>query len=306
MASSARGMAFRPTTDQDVHKAIGNLKREYITAQTVPKVARDAKTLAHNECPYVPNFGDEQDDDKLSIFKTEEPSSGNVKDSISSTIGLLRDASDDMDSDTIDPLSTECSICTDTFTTSTFPALPSCIHAPDICKTCFLEWLTSQMSSVENITCPSSGCTTILTHHDVHRYAPLDVFTRFDELSMRILLSSNNDFLYCLAKGCSSGQIHDTGVEGPIFRCAGCGFRMCIAHTPVIPFHENETCAMYTQRVERERQEKEAREEQDARRKREEEEASAAEVKKNAVECPGCGVQIHKMSGCDHITCKFS
>lgn len=91
-----------------------------------------------------------------------------------------------MDYVNIDPSSTECSICTDNSPTSTFPALTSCTHAPDICKTCFLQWLTSQMSSVESIACPSSGCIAFLTHYDVHEHAPLDVFTRFDELVAKL------------------------------------------------------------------------------------------------------------------------
>jgi E3 ubiquitin-protein ligase RNF14 len=123
---------------------------------------------------------------------------------------------------------------------------------------------------------------------------------RFDELSMRSFLSADANFLYCLAEGCPSGQIHDTGAEGPIFRCAACGYRMCTAHDPVIPFHENEVCTQYNERTEREKAEAE-----EADRVRfQQEEASAAEVGRSSVECPGCGVQIQKTTGCDHMTCK--
>ena len=80
---------------------------------------------------------------------------------------------------------------------------------------------------------------------------------------------------------------------------------MCTAHNPVIPFHENEVCTQYTERIERERVEREARDEQ-ARIRREQEEASVAEVGRSSVECPGCGAQIEKTDGCDHMTCKFA
>lgn len=135
---------------------------------------------------------------------------------------------------------------------------------------------------------------------------------RFDELSMRTLLSADKNFLYCHAEGCSSGQIHDTGIEGPIFRCAACGYRMCTAHDPIIPFHENESCTQYSARIAREiaqaEEEERARtqQEEEARVRREQEAASAAEVAKSSVGCPGCGVQIQKTEGCDHMTCKYS
>jgi hypothetical protein len=128
---------------------------------------------------------------------------------------------------------------------------------------------------------------------------------------MRSLLSADGNFLYCHGEGCSSGQIHDTGMEGPIFRCAACGYRMCTAHDPIIPFHENESCTHYSARIAREiaqaEEEERARTQQEeARVRREQEAASAAEVAKSSVECPGCGVQIQKTEGCDHMTCKYS
>jgi hypothetical protein len=120
---------------------------------------------------------------------------------------------------------------------------------------------------------------------------------------MERYLSANKSFIYCLAEGCPSGQIRDTGVEGPIFRCAACGYRMCSAHEPVIPFHENEVCTQYSERIERERLEREAQG-QAIQVRREQDEASVAEIGRSAVECPGCGSQIQKTSGCDHMTCK--
>ncbi|KAH7555580.1 hypothetical protein BM1_07203 [Bipolaris maydis] len=92
---------------------------------------------------------------------------------------------------------------------------------------------------------------------------------------------------------CRKLHIHDTstlGEQGPIFRCVGCGYRMCTAHTPIVPFHENETCAEYDKRIETEKEEEEA--------------ASVALLKEKAQKCPGCGSQIEKTTGCDRMTCK--
>jgi DNA repair exonuclease SbcCD ATPase subunit len=87
---------------------------------------------------------------------------------------------------------------------------------------------------------------------------------------------------------------------------------MCTAHDPIIPFHENESCTQHNERIAREitQAEEEERDrnqqEEEARVRREHEAASAAEVAKSSVECPGCGVQIQKTEGCDHVTCKYS
>jgi hypothetical protein len=97
-----------------------------------------------------------------------------------------------------------------------------------------------------------------------------------------------------MAEGCSSGQIHDEGVEANIFRCVACGFRVYTVHN--IPFHEDETCADYDRRVQLEKEMEGIQREQEA--------ASLAEVQRCAVVCPGCQAPIQKTSGCDHMTCK--
>lgn len=190
----------------------------------------------------------------------------------------------------------ECSVCGDSSPVQDYPSLMACEHIPDVCQECFIQWLDQQMQGSERASCPSSGCTNAITHDDVQRYASREMYTRFDELSMRRLLGEEPGFMYCLAKGCTSGQIHDTGVEGPIFRCAACDFRMCTAHPTPVPFHEHESCAQYIKRIE---------DEASNTRKKREDDASAAEVKRACIQCPKCGVNIQKNNGCDHMTCKY-
>jgi hypothetical protein len=214
----------------------------------------------------------------------------------------------------------DCSICADTLPAENFLNLSGCEHGPDVCRTCFLAWLTERMDSTvwEKIEFPSSDCKNLVTHEDVKAHAPEDVFARyvfhrpstislvltlyrFDNLSIRNFLSVHLDFRYCMAEGCPSGQIHDDGVEANIFRCVACGFRVCTVHD--VPFHENMTCADYETRIRRE--EKTKRKEAKKRRmRRRQEAASLAEVRRSAALCPGCQVPIQKNSGCDHMTCK--
>jgi hypothetical protein len=197
----------------------------------------------------------------------------------------------------------DCTVCSSSLPLSSFPQLTSCKHTSDVCHTCLLQWLNQNLATqdTQSILCPSDSCTSLIQHQDVHKYAPADVFARYVNLCTRSLLSADKDFLYCLAAGCTSGQIHFDRTQSPIFRCAACGYRMCTAHVPLVAFHEGETCKEFERRLEAE---KNAQEEQ-ARKRREQEEASVQAVKQRARECPGCGAQIEKVSGCDHMTCKF-
>jgi predicted RNA-binding Zn-ribbon protein involved in translation (DUF1610 family) len=129
------------------------------------------------------------------------------------------------------------------------------------------------------------------------------------------------NFRYCLAEGCNFGQIHDSGHDGNIYRCGECGFRVCTVHD--VPFHTDETCDEYTERIEAEREgakpgAKEARLKREQERmeqeqerleqerlEHEQEQASLNVVSKTSVECPGCHAKITKTDGCDHMTCEY-
>jgi hypothetical protein len=57
-----------------------------------------------------------------------------------------------------------------------------------------------------------------------------------------------------------------------------------------VPFHERQTCDEY---------------QADAKRRNEDEQKSLATVKQLSRPCPGpgCGINIDKYTGCDHVTC---
>jgi len=72
----------------------------------------------------------------------------------------------------------ECTSCADSVPVKAFPSLEGCDHDHDVCQECFVQWLNQRMASGESVTCPSSGCTNTVTHADVRKHAPRDVFTR--------------------------------------------------------------------------------------------------------------------------------
>ena len=120
--------------------------------------------------------------------------------------------------------------------------------------------------------------------------------TRFDLLSARSALNDCENFRWCLAPGCKSGQEHISGVEGNIFRCNACGFRVCIIHEKAGTWHEGETCEEYDYRVS-------GRQAKDQKRQ---EAASALKISETTKKCPGrgCAWKIEKNDGCDHMTCE--
>ena len=104
------------------------------------------------------------------------------------------------------------------------------------------------------------------------------------------------DFFSCTGPDCHSGQIHDAGPDGNnIFNCEECGFQSCVTHNA--PMHHGQTCEEYEemQRLGR-------------MPHAEAEEATTEYLSKTTVKCPGkdCGYNIQKITGCDHMTCKYN
>jgi hypothetical protein len=204
----------------------------------------------------------------------------------------------------------ECTVCGDTFPASEFPQLQACSHNPRVCRECFSGWLISQVghTSWNRIVCPSDGCGVLVGHDDMKKLASEEMYTRYalsytapcpiltsvlryDELSIRIVLSDIPNFRHCLRAGYNSRQIHDSGAEGNIFRCIACDFLVCTTHDEA--FHAGETCEKYDRRKSCER--------------RVDDDASAEKIAGTTKGCPGkgCGISMEKNNGCDHMKCKF-
>jgi hypothetical protein len=87
-----------------------------------------------------------------------------------------------------------------------------------------------------------------------------------------------------------------------------CQARYCLSCE--IPFHENQTCEEYLN-AEKDKAAAAAQEEREQARQVAQEAAgeqrSLEVVQKTTKKCPfpSCGVKIHKIEGCDHMTCEF-
>ncbi|KAF2741423.1 hypothetical protein EJ04DRAFT_423048 [Polyplosphaeria fusca] len=194
-------------------------------------------------------------------------------------------------------LDRECIVCGDALPMTDFPVLDGCTHDSETCLTCFQAWISSELNDKtwNALRCPANGCQVVLEYHDVQQYATRDGYERYDFLATRSALNDDPNFRWCRGPSCNSGQIHMNGVEGNIFRCVACGFRVCVIHEDT--WHEGETCADYDYRVS-------GKKEQD-QQLAEEATSQYLEGNEQIKKCPGakCGWKIEKTHGCDHMTC---
>jgi hypothetical protein len=189
------------------------------------------------------------------------------------------------------PLATkECLICTDTRSLQHFPNRPptvSCVHDTSVCRRCLRTWIQSE-SSIKiwnEINCPI--CATRMQYHDIHEFAPKDVFRRYAKLTTKAANERIPNFRWCITKGCKSGQVHPPGVAK--FKCEACKKSHCVSHHGA--WHKGETCKEYDYRTNK-------------KLRKQEELASKKTIEQTTKKCPGCKRAIEKSFGCDHMTCK--
>jgi hypothetical protein len=80
--------------------------------------------------------------------------------------------------------------------------------------------------------------------------------------------------------------------DGNIFSCKMCKARYCLVCE--VPFHEEQTCDDYQAEFKR----------AERRNKDEEKSLEAVEKLSRPRPGPGCGINIDKYTGCDHVTCE--
>ncbi|KAF2275942.1 uncharacterized protein EI97DRAFT_419629 [Westerdykella ornata] len=190
----------------------------------------------------------------------------------------------------------ECVVCSETYGIEQFPTSAACTHEPEVCGECYDQSINAQLDDKawDNVGCPTEGCDVVLQHADIHEIATQATQTRYDEACLQSVLAADPDFRHCQRPDCNSGQIHENGTDGPIFRCQACGFRLCVIHN--VPWHEDETCEHYDLRVK-------GRENEEQLQAK----ASLKVIDETTKKCPGegCSWPIEKNGGCNHMTCEF-
>ncbi|KAI1397276.1 hypothetical protein F4819DRAFT_90970 [Hypoxylon fuscum] len=186
------------------------------------------------------------------------------------------------------PLSETCIVCGDEKRVSEMPnrrrITAACQHDSSMCKECIGQWITSSMDTVtwDRLKCPE--CPQLLKFANVRAFATREIFEKYDTLAAKAVLASIPEFTWCLNPKCNSGQIHPAGCSKA--RCHACKHYLCVRHN--VPWHKGETCEEYQNRT---------------RKQRKNNEASEKHVKEITKPCPGCKKNVHKFTGCDHVTC---
>ncbi|KAI6798054.1 hypothetical protein KC332_g14996 [Hortaea werneckii] len=188
----------------------------------------------------------------------------------------------------------ECIICCEEYPVGSFPESP---HLPNgkckssVCRACFEQHLENEVETKRwnAVGCPE--CSQGLEEPEMRQLALQSTYEQWLDKAAKSYNEATEDFRSCPSATCNWGCIFSTKADGNIFTCQLCSIRYCVVCEVIM--HEDETCEAYQKR----------RETQDTA---EEERRSETYLKKISKPCPKCGVNIDKISGCDHVTCSRS
>eukprot|EP01062_Namystynia_karyoxenos_P015122 TRINITY_DN15488_c0_g3_i1.p1 TRINITY_DN15488_c0_g3~~TRINITY_DN15488_c0_g3_i1.p1 ORF type:complete len:300 (+),score=97.99 TRINITY_DN15488_c0_g3_i1:100-900(+) len=116
--------------------------------------------------------------------------------------------------------------------------------SPDCCCACCLPCAQEYLCTVSqdapgSLRCP---CQQLVDWGQLRRIARPEDFERIDALAAQMAYAQCEEFVYCSAPGCGSGQLHDSA-GGHIMTCHLCSARSCASCRA--PWHEGQSCAEY-------------------------------------------------------------
>lgn len=184
----------------------------------------------------------------------------------------------------------ECAICFQEENPAHFFWGKNCSHDNHVCLKCFDSHISARISDgiIGNINCPIEDCNISFSGYEIFEFATRTNADKYAHLNVIKALGNMNDFRWCKAEGCGSGQICVDGDDNPLVTCYACNARSCYTHDG--PWHPDETCAEY-----------------DARKGQTDEDAFNEYInaeENNVKQCPRCKQNIQKNEGCEHMTCR--
>jgi hypothetical protein len=192
----------------------------------------------------------------------------------------------------IDINGVECVVCRESQPLCSFPdkITDTCDHGTiHTCQPCIEQVILQALEGKEwnDPACPE--CNASLSLNNVQQLGTAAQAETYSNRLMKRALQSMEDYRECLSPICNGGQLHDGGEDYPIVTCHSCQATSCYTHQ--IPYHFDETCEQFDEKI------RESTE-------RENLERSIALVMQLCKTCPGCGFDIEKTTGCDHVSNK--
>lgn len=182
----------------------------------------------------------------------------------------------------------ECVICVETKPLyRNFPTFTACSHRPDTCSACIAKQTVTLLEASREkgwTVCRCPQCDVSIPPQELQGALPRAVVRGINEMIDKAVKTTHDSWRWCLAVGCGHGSLQDGRKD--MIKCGRCEYKMCFKHQ--VPWHHGYTCQEY-----------ETSHPQVAVTKTNED-----MVKIISRPCPGCGIAVEKVGGCNQMRCK--
>ncbi|GAB5367593.1 hypothetical protein AAMO2058_001244100 [Amorphochlora amoebiformis] len=179
-----------------------------------------------------------------------------------------------------------CMICRNNNSVEEGFILEHCGHV--FCRSCFKEYITLKVNDGKVHPCcfynptvldrKGPTCTAPVSSGDIRRLLDPEDIQKYERFLRR---DKNSNMRDC--PKCNKDQLGDP--ERPWMTCKSCGHEYCFEHADA---HSRlEACGAYEARMAKDKAYK----------------LSESLIRRTSKKCPGCGTNIEKLSGCNHMTC---
>ena len=186
----------------------------------------------------------------------------------------------------------ECGICMSIIRPGDGITLKNCLH--DYCKTCLAK--TIEVSDELEVPCPfvaedGAHCYGTIQDREMRSLITPEIYAAFLARSLERAEAITKNAFHCKTADCAGWAECEEGAS--IFHCPVCNKINCVKCKAN---HEGQTCNDYYYEINAG-----ARKHRDD--KLTEDQVQAMVKAQEAMPCPGCGVMIQKIQGCNHMIC---